>query len=119
MNIEEIYYKWCDEEELTEEEFDGVGAFIVTKLEQGWNLSAADFDFILERWNYDEAEFVEELGHGWNLYNYVITAPNGKHYMFRAIHHDDRGFDNLGNQTCIEVEEREVVVKKWVEVQNG
>lgn len=120
MNIKEIYEKWCDEEELTEEELEGVSAFIVTKLEHGQELSAADFNFILERWSYDEAEFVEEWSHGWLVYDYIITALNGKHYMFRAVHHDDYGFmDNLGDQICPEVEEREVMVKKWVEVQNG
>lgn len=120
MNIEEIYYKWCDEEELTEEELDGISAFIVTKLEQGEELSQADFHFIFEQWDYETGDFIEEWSHGWIVYNYIIKAPNGKRYMFQSAHHDDYGFtDEIEEQVCPEVEEKEVMVKKWVEVKNG
>lgn len=120
MNIEEIYEKWRDEERLTEEELECMSSFILTKLEQGEELSRADFDFIFELWDYKTGNFVEEWSHGWIVYNYIINAPNGKHYMFRSAHHDDYGFmDGIEDQICPEVEFKEVMVKKWVEVKNG
>lgn len=120
MNIEEIYEKWCDKDPMTDEELECLSSFILTKLEQGEVLSQVDFQFIFEQWDYETGNFVEEWSHGWIVYDYIINAPNGKHYMFRSAHHDDYGFmDEIAEQVCPEVELKEVPKWMWVEVKNG
>lgn len=116
MDIEKIWKKWIDDAKMTEEEINTLDASIMAKLENGDYLNYYDFRFIIEMWDYTRGSFVEELRHGWILYEYIIHALNDKDYLFYAAHHDDYGFeDDIEEQICPEAELREVKVKKWVE----
>ena len=120
MNIEDIEERYYNNIETTDEEIAALESYIVDKLEKREEINDTEINFMSEMWCEKDRKFIGEGRHGWVLYEYVVEAPNGKHYRFEIYCHDDYGWDSDDySQVCPEVELKKVVVEQWVDKEVG
>lgn len=89
---------------------------IEQKIINGETITYEEFaDFMEGTWDYELGDVTDFLRHGW-LIRELLLEINGKHYMTLCTWSDDYGFDTDDTYEFAEVEKREVLVEKWVEV---
>ena len=119
-NYEELMDKYRrNYNDLTAEEIDFLCKESRTRLIAGMPISVNGFYLAIENdygsYNYGDA--TDFYSHGW-VGRELIVNIDGKNYLAYVSWHDDYGIDEDDSLQFVEVEKKQVLVERWVEVEN-
>ena len=118
-NYDELIERYYDKEELTDEEYAYVEKILLDKVRKGESVSHWEFEYLDERFFYEYGDITDELRHGWVWREIILKFSENEFYSCNIAYHNDYGFDTDEIDDFCRVEKRNVVVQKWVPVEEN
>lgn len=121
MDYDEILDRFINNEEIDDEEWKFLCSKIEDKIKNGEYLETFENKILIEgeyvRWS-EETLVITTGRHGW-IKELLPVLIGDNYYGLYVWYHDDYGIDyeSLGRQVLPKIEKRQVIVEKWVEVE--
>lgn len=115
-NYNEILRKVCDGSQVTDEEWEWIVARVTRKLRDKQELTNQEISCVLLPY-YDTCADIIYLRHHKDTYwevNYILQVANDEFYSIHGILSPEYWWGDIPDQHCPRVDQREVLVKKWV-----
>lgn len=117
MNYDEIFERMLNRESITDEEWEFVLSEVQKKLERKEVICAQEITEVILECAELEYDYIEPTRHGWIYTTIIFTFDEENYYSFDCWWHDDHGIDGIDNQVCPRMVKKQVMVEKWVEVE--
>lgn len=114
MDYDNLLTKWF-EGEVSEAENDFIFSTFIEKLRAGKELSKLEVEYLWNWGSITDSRVIDSYKHGYNFVEFIIEPMPNEFYSLTAINHDDYDME-YDAQVCPRVEKRQVMVERWVPV---
>lgn len=116
-DYDELIERYGEGEELTDEEYIYIEKILCDKVRKNESISHLEFEYLDECFFYEYGDTTDEIKHGWVWKEIIFRLSENEFYSCCIAYHDDYGFDVDEIDDIYRVEKRNVVVQKWVPVE--